>query len=163
MLHYGEPAQSSITVSLTLVPYTQDQAPITESLPKTSPPQSHLDWTIDEDFGNLLYKGTEGEICIPDVIWMGCDAAFAQGFHCGRALMLEREDGQWNILTDQEFTQLITQHLPVDLPALAIDRWKRGFIFGWCMTWYYQLFLVHEEIDASSEDESEAASCKGMY
>jgi len=78
-------------------------------------------------------------------MWTVCDAAFAQGFWRGRALMLEREDGNWYVLTDQEFTHLIAQELPALLPAPAIAPWKRGFIFGWCMTWHYQPFLDEEE------------------
>ena len=52
--------------------------------------------------------------------------------------------GRWFALTDVEFSQLIAQELPVSLPARAVDSWKRGFIFGWSMTWYYQPFLNEE-------------------
>jgi len=93
---------------------------------------------------------------------MYCDAAFAQGFQRGRELLLQHEDGDWYVLTDQEFTHLIAQYLPAMLPAGAVASWKRGFIFGWCMTWHYQPFL-DEEAEANGEDESEAASCEGVY
>jgi hypothetical protein len=117
-----------------------------------------LDGTIGKDFGELLYKGKPGEIHVPGMIWMYCDAAFAQGFRCGRELMLQHEDGDWYMLTDQEFTALIAQHLPANLPAMTLAPWKRGL----CMTWHYQPFL-DEEVEAYGEDESEAALCEGMY
>jgi hypothetical protein len=76
--------------------------------------------------------------------------------------MLEREDGNWCILTDQEFTSLIARELLATLPEGAVAPWKRGFIFGWCLTWHSQPFL-DEEAGAYGEDESEAASCEAMY
>ena len=161
MLNYAEIAGSSTNV-LTPVPCSQPQEHSTEPLPAMAQPQDQSDWTVDEDFNFLRYKGQRGEIRIPGALWMGCDAAFAQGFWRGRVLMCEREDGNWFVLTDQEFTHLIDQHLPAGLPAVAIAPWKRGFIFGWCMTWYHQPFL-DEEAQAYGEDESEAASCEGMY
>src|SRR5712692_5431029 len=162
MLNYAETASSSTNVPLTSVPYSQPQVHSTEPLPEAIMPQGQPDWTIGKDFGELLYQGKPGEIRVPGMIWMYCDAAFAQGFQCGRELMLKREDGDWYVLTDQEFTALIAQHLPADLPAMALAPWKRGFIFGWYMTWHYQPFL-DEEAEAYGEDESEAASCEGMY
>ena len=142
MLNYVEPAQSSTNVPLLPVPCSQHPAQSTEPLPAiTQPQQTTSDWTIDEDFEFLRYKGQRGEIRIPGILWMGCDAAFAQGFWRGRALMRKHEDGDWYVLTDQEFTELLAQELPADLPAVAIAPWKRGFIFGWCMTWYHQPFL----------------------
>lgn len=119
-------------------------------------------WSIGKDFGDWLYQGQPGEIRIPGFLNQVIDAAFAQGFWRGRALMLEREDGNWSILTDQEFTALIAQELPATLPDGAIASWKQGFIFGWCLTWHSQPFL-DEEADAYSEDDSEAASCEAMY
>src|SRR5712692_2682655 len=162
MLNCAETASSSTNVSLRSVLSNQSQVSITEPLPTMAQLQDHPDWTIDETFGELLYKGKKGEIRVPGVMWMSCDAAFAQGFHCGRALMLEHEDGDWVLLTDQQFTHLIAQHLPAGLPAVALVPWKQGFIFGWCMTWYYQPIL-DEEAEAYGEDESEAASCGAMY
>ncbi len=162
MLNYAETVRSRTIVPLTPVLYSQPQVSITEPLPTMAQPQGHPDWTIDETFGELRYQGKFGEIRIPGVMWMSCDAAFAQGFWRGRALMLEHEDGNWVLLTDQEFTDLIAQELPAGLPAAAIAPWKQGFIFGWCMSWYYQPIL-DEEAEAYGEDESEAASCEVMY
>jgi hypothetical protein len=65
-------------------------------------------------------------------------------------LLLEREDGEWYVLTDGEFTDLIAQQLPTKLPAAATAPWKRGFIFEWCLTWYYQPFL-NEEAESDEE------------
>jgi hypothetical protein len=153
MLNYPETARRSTT---------DPPLSITEPLPTLAQRQTRPDWTIDGDFGSLRYKGKHGEIRIPGVIWMYGDAAFAQGLQRGRELMLEHEDGDWHMLTEQEFTTLIAQELPASLPTVAIAPWKQGFIFGWCMTWHYQLFL-YEEAQAYSEDESEATSCGGMY
>ena len=150
------------TCTRTTVHGSQPQAPSTEPLPAMARPQISPDWTVDEDFGFLRYQGQYGEVRIPGTIWIYCDAAFAQGFQRGRELLLEHEDGDWYILTDQEFTQHIAQHLPASLPAGAIAPWKQGFIFGWCMTWHYQPFL-DEEAEAYDEDESEVASCEGIY
>ncbi len=151
MLHYAEPTGSSTIVPMTPVPCSQPQAHTTEPLPARAYPQASTDWTTDGDFGCLRYKGKKGAIRIPGVLWMGCDAAFAQGFWRGRALMCQHEDGDWFVLPDQEFTHLIAQELPASLPAVAIAPWKRGFIFGWCMTWYYQPFL-DEEAERSEEE-----------
>jgi hypothetical protein len=156
------PTSCSVRNSLAPIPSSQPYVSLTEPLPTLTQPQASPDWTIDEDFGSLLYQGKPGEVRIPGTIWMYCDAAFAQGFQSGRELLLQHEDGDWYMLTDQEFTALIAQHLPADLPVVASAPWKQGFIFGWCMTWHYQPFL-DEEADASGEDESEAASCEGMY
>ena len=145
MLHCGESAQSRTIVPLTPVPCSQSHVHSAEPLPAIARPQASPDWTIGGDFREWLYKGKKGEIRIPGVMWTVCDAAFAQGFWRGRALMLEREDGNWYVLTDQEFTHLIAQELPALLPTPAIAPWKRGFIFGWCMTWHYQPFLDEEE------------------
>src|SRR5712691_10196155 len=125
MLNYVETARTSTTISLTPVPSSQSQEHSTEPLPTMAQPKGHPDWTIDETFGELLYNGKLGEIRIPGVMWMRCDAAFAQGFWRGRALMLEHEDGNWVLLTDQEFTDLIAQELPAGLPAVAIAPWKQ--------------------------------------
>jgi hypothetical protein len=157
MLNYAETASSSTNVPLTLAPCSQPRERSSTSFPEAVPPQGQLDWTISEEFGDLRYKGKPREIRIPGTIWMYCDAAFAQGFQRGRELMLEREDGEWFILTDQEFTALISQQLPADLPAAAIAPWKRGFIFGWCMTWHYQPFL-DEEAESPEEPEVLAQS-----
>ena len=70
--------------------------------------------------------------------------------------------GDGPILTDQEFTSLLARELPTTLPEGAIASWKRGFIFGWCLTWHSQPLLL-EEAGAHGEDESEAASCETMY
>ena len=131
-------------ISFTAIPGSQPPVHNTEPFPAVAQPSASPDWTIDKDFGCLCYKGQHGEMRITGVMWMYGDAAFAQGFWRGRALMLEREDGDWYILTDQEFTHLIAQELPATLPAVAIDPWKRGFIFGWCMTWHFQPFLDEE-------------------
>jgi hypothetical protein len=144
------------------VPCSQSQVSITEPLPPIAQLQGYPDWTIGKDFGELLYQGKLGEIRIPGVLWMGCDAAFAQGFQRGRKLMFAHEDDNWVLLTDQEFSDLIAQELPATLPTVAIAPWKQGFIFGWCMTWHYQPIL-DEEAEAYGEDESEAASCEAMY
>jgi hypothetical protein len=156
MLHYAEPTGSSTIVPLTPVPCSQPQAQTTEPLPARARPQASPDWTTDGDFGCLRYKGKKGEIRIPGVVWMGCDAAFAQGFWRGRALMCQHEDGDWFVLTDQEFTHLIAQELPASLPAVAIAPWKRGFNFRWCMTWYYQPFL-DEEAELPEEEQAPAS------
>ena len=66
------------------------------------------------------------------------------------------------MLTDQEFTALISRELPATLPEGAVAPWKHGFIFGWCLTWHTQP-LMDEETDAYGEDESEAASCEAIY
>ena len=164
MLNYAETASSSTNVLPTPVPCNQPQEQSAEPLPEVMQPQQDQppDWTIGKDFGELLYQGKPGEIRVPGMIWMCCDAAFAQGFQRGRELILQHEDGDWYVLTDQEFTALIAQHLPANLPLEALAPWKRGFIFGWCITWHYQPFL-DEEAEAYGEDESEAASCEGMY
>ena len=156
MLHYAEPTGSSTIVPLTPVPCSQPQAHTTEPPPARARPQASPDWTTDGDFGCLRYKGKKGEIRIPGVVWMGCDAAFAQGFWRGCALMCQHKDGDWFVLTDGEFTHLIAQELPASLPAVAIALWKRGFIFGWCMTWYYQPFL-DEEAELSEEEHAPAS------
>ncbi len=162
MVNYAETTSSSTNVPLTPVSCSQHQEPLTEPLLELAEPQGIADWTTDSPTGHLLYKGKLGEIRIPGMMWMYGNAAFAQGFQCGRELLLERGDGRWSVLSDQQFTHLITQHLPAGLPAIAIDPWKQGFIFGWCMTWYHQPFL-DEEADAYGEDESEAPSCGTMY
>lgn len=156
MLNYAETASSSTNVPLTTIPCSLLQARSTTPLPEVIQPQGQPDWTISRDFGDWRYKGMPGEVRIPGTIWMYCDAAFAQGFQRGRELMLEREDGEWYILTDQEFTHLIAQQLPADLPAATIAPWNRGFIFGWCMTWHYQPFL-DEEAEAAKLEETLAA------
>ena len=132
------------------------------ALAASAPPQADPDWSIGKEFGDWLYQGKPGEIRIPGFLNQVIDAAFAQGFWRGRALLLEREDGNWCILTDQEFSALIAQELPATLPEGAIAPWKQGFIFGWCMTWHSQPFLI-EEAEAHDEDQSEAASCEAMY
>ncbi|HYT36321.1 MAG TPA: hypothetical protein VEL49_04005, partial [Ktedonobacteraceae bacterium] len=120
MLNYTETASRSSIVPGVSVPQSQPHEPLTASPSPVVQPQASPHWTIGEDFGEWLYKGKRGEIHIPGLIWIGCDAAFAQGFWHGRALMLEHEDGDWNILTDQEFCHLMAQHLPAHLPEAAI-------------------------------------------
>src|SRR6266481_2305726 len=66
------------------------------------------------------------------------------------------QQGTLDWTTDEELTQLIAQELPTTLPTAAIAPWKRGFIFGWCMTWYYQPFL-NEAAEADEEAEMRAA------
>jgi hypothetical protein len=156
MLNYAETASRSTNVPLTTIPCGLLQERSTTLLPDVIQPQGQPDWTISGDFGDWRYKGMSGEVRIPGTIWMYCDASFAQGFQRGRELMLERQDGEWYILTDQEFTALIAQSLPAGLPAAAIAPWKRGFIFGWCMTWHYQPFL-DEEAEAAKLEETPAA------
>jgi len=155
MLHYAETARSSTTIPLLPVPGSHQPERNTDPHPALAQ-QGTLDWTTDEELRCWLYKGKHGEIRLPGLLWVSCDAAFAQGFWHGRASMLEREDGDWFVLTDQEFTQLIAQELPTTLPTAAIAPWKRGFIFGWCMTWYYQPFL-NEAAEADEEAERRAA------
>ena len=103
----------------------RDQYNVAHRLPAMAQ-QGKLEWATDEGLRCLLYKGKHGEIRIPGLLWMLCDAAFAQGFWHGRAVLLEREDGDWFVLTDQEFTHLIAQELPTTLPAAAIAPWKRA-------------------------------------
>ncbi|SRR5216684_4095859 len=162
MLNYVETASRSTIVPLTPVLGSPSQEHRVEPPPAMAPLQDHPDWSIDETFGELCYQGQRGEIRVPGMMWMGCDAAFAQGFWRGRTLMLGHEEDNWILLTDQQFTDLIAQELPATLPAVALVPWKQGFIFGWCMTWYYQPIL-DEEAEAYGEDESEAASCEAMY
>src|SRR5712691_10481130 len=107
MLNYTQTPLSRTIVPLPPVLCSQPQVSITEPLPTMAQPKGHPDWTIGKDFGELHYEGKLGEIRIPGMIWMYCDAAFAQGFHCGRELLLEHEDGDWSMLTDEEFTELI--------------------------------------------------------
>ncbi len=155
MVHYAETARSRTTVPLLPVPASHQPERNTDPLPARAQ-QGTLDWTTDEELRCWLYKGKHGEIRLPGLLWVSCDAAFAQGFWHGRALLLEREDGEWYVLTDGEFTRLIAQELPTKLPTAAIAPWKRGFIFGWCMTWYYQPFL-NEAAESDEEAETRAA------
>ena len=152
MVHYAETARSSTTVPLLPVPGSHQPEHNTDPLPALAQ-QGTLDWTTDEELRCWLYKGKHGEIRLPGLLWVSCDAAFAQGFWHGRAVLLEHEDEEWYVLTDGEFTRLIAQELPTTLPAAAIAPWKRGFIFGWCMTWYYQPFLNEA---AESDEDAEA-------
>src|SRR6266566_2639970 len=128
MLNYTETASRSSIVPGVSVPQSQPHEPLTASPSPVVQPQASSHWTIGEDFGEWLYKGKRGEIHIPGLIWIGCDAAFAQGFWHASALMLEHEDGDWNILTDQEFCHLMAQHLPAHLPEAAIAK---STLFGW--------------------------------
>ena len=155
MLHYAETARSSTTIPLLPVPGSHQPERNTDPHPALAQ-QGTLDWTTDEELRCWLYKGKHGEIRLPGLLWVSCDAAFAQGFWHGRALLLEREDGEWYVLTDGEFTDLIDQQLPTMIPAAAIASWKRGFIFGWCLTWYYQPFL-NEAAESDEEAETRAA------
>src|SRR2546429_10031597 len=118
MLNYTETARRSSIVPGVSVPQSQPHEPLTAS--PVVQPQASPHWTIGEVFGEWLYKGKRGEIHIPGLIWIGCGAAFAQGFRHGRALKLEHADGEWNILTDPELCQLTAQHLPAHLPEAGI-------------------------------------------
>ena len=155
MLHYAETARSRTAIPLLAVPGSHQPERNTDPLPARAQQGTWSGLPMRSSAAGST-KASTGEIRLPGLLWVSCDAAFAQGFWHGRASMLEREDGDWFVLTDQEFTQLIAQELPTKLPTAAIAPWKRGFIFGWCMTWYYQPFL-NEAAEFDEDAETRAA------
>lgn len=61
--------------------------------------------------------------------------AFADGYHAGYAASLEMGDDCPAALTDYEFTERIEQTIPKALAPLPQTLWRRGYIFGWAMSW----------------------------
>lgn len=87
-----------------------------------------------EEVSHELY---EMDVAVRAELLAGLQAnpAFAEGYRTGYAASEAMGDDGPVALTDDEFTERSNQVIPDMLTPLAHKLWRRGYIFGWAMSW----------------------------